>query len=180
MRVRAATSQLLVIDVQERLLPHIDGQADVVAQIRRVIQGARELGLPLTVSEQYVKGLGPTVAPVAELLGDGPRLEKSTFSVCGDERLLGRLRQQARPQVLLCGIESHVCVQQTALDLIEAGLRPVLLADGVSSRRARDREVAIERMRTAGVLVTTVEAVLFEMLDRCDGEQFKRILALVR
>ncbi|MBW7906125.1 MAG: isochorismatase family protein [Phycisphaerae bacterium] len=180
LRLRASAAQLLVIDFQERLMPHIFEATECLAQAVRMIAAARPLGLPVTVSEQYVRGLGSTTSAVLEALKGAERFEKMSFSACGDARLKARLMGAGREQVLICGVEAHVCVQQTALDLAQMGLRPVILADAVSSRRALDRDVAIERLRGAGVLVTTVEAAIFEMLDVCGTELFKRILPLVR
>ncbi|MEP0848762.1 MAG: hydrolase [Phycisphaerae bacterium] len=179
-RLNASQSQLLVIDVQERLLPHIAEQEAMLAQLARMVRAARVLGMPCTLSEQYVKGLGPTAAALVELLADAPRREKLTFSAWRDEALRGLLTATVRPQVLLTGIEAHVCVQQTAFDLLDAGLTPFVLADAVSSRRERDRDVALARMRCAGAVVTTVEAAIFEMLDACGTERFKQILPIVK
>lgn len=179
-RLDASRSQLLVIDVQERLLPHIFEHDAMVAQLARMARAARVLGLPCTLSEQYVKGLGSTAGALLELLAGVPRREKLTFSAWRDEALRGLLTSNARPQVLLAGIEAHVCVQQTALDLLEAGLTPFVLADAVSSRRERDRDVALERMRAAGAVVTTVESAIFETLDACGTERFRQILAIVK
>lgn len=179
-RLEAARAQLLVIDVQERLLPHIHEQEAVVGQIVRMMRAARELDLPCTITEQYVQGLGPSAAAVREAAGDGGRIEKMTFSVCRDEAAQGVLKKNVRPEVLVAGIEAHVCVLQTVLDLLDAQLTPFVLADAVGSRRARERDVALSRMQMAGAVVTTVESAIFEMLDRCGTELFKRILPIVK
>ena len=180
MRLDRTTAQVLVIDVQERLLPQIHEQASVVERCVRLLRGAAVLELPITLSEQYPEGLGTTAGPIREAVGRPPDVVKSTFSVCGDEGGLSRLKAVGRPQVLLVGIETHVCVQQTALDLLVAGLLPVVLADAVGSRRPFDRDIALERMRAAGAIVTTVEAALFEMSVRCDTPAFKQILKIVK
>lgn len=179
-RLALDNAQLLVIDVQVKLTPLIHEQESVVAQVVRMVRAAAEMRLPVTLSEQYVRGLGPTVEAVSAAAADAPRLEKATFSCCGDEGLLHRLEALARPQVLLCGIETHVCVLQTALDLLARGRQPWLLVDAAGSRRPADRDAAIERMRAAGVVVTTVESAAFELMGRCDTELFKRMLPIVK
>lgn len=161
-------------------MPHIDGAGAVVEQTVRMVRAARELRLPISLSEQNPRALGPTVRPVLEAVGDAPRIEKMYFSVCGSKEARTRLTSLMRPQVLLCGVEAHVCVQQTALDLLDDQMQPMVLADAVGSRRPLDREVALARMRSAGVVVTTVESVIFELLKRCDTEQFRRVLPLVK
>lgn len=179
-RLRADRSQVLLIDVQERLMPHIlDGQ-QVVAQIVRLLRAAALLGVPVTVSEQYVRGLGSTIAPIRDLLGPAPRLEKQTFSCMGDETMRGAVESLGRPDVVLVGVEAHVCVQKTALDLLAAGRRPVIPVDAVGSRRALDRDTALARLAAAGAVLTTVESWIFELQDRCDTKVFKELLPLVR
>ncbi|MGD8451779.1 MAG: hydrolase [Phycisphaerae bacterium] len=173
-------AQLVVVDIQEKMLPHITGREQVLEQSVRMIRAACEMGLPVTVSEQYVRGLGPTVGEVLEATGDAERLEKMSFSLLGDEPLSRRILGLSRPQVLLVGIETHVCVQQTALDLLAAGHLPVVLVDAVGSRRPTDRDTALTRMRDAGAVVTTVESAIFDMLVRAGTDVFKRILPLVR
>lgn len=179
-RLEAERAQLLVIDVQERLLPHIYAGDGVVAQIVRMLRAARELKLPSTLTEQYVSGLGPTVAAISEVATDCERFEKVTFSACQDGGAFRALKENVRPLVLVAGIEAHVCVQQTVLDLLEKQMTPFVLADAVGSRRESDCRVALERMRSAGAVVTTVEAAIFEMLDRCGTDLFKRILPIVK
>lgn len=179
-RLDAERAQILVVDLQERLLPKIDQGAAVVAQSLRMMQAGRELQLPTTLSEQYPAGLGATQTEIRAAATGAICLQKLTFSAMADEALRERIVTRRRRQVLLVGIEAHVCVQQTAFDLLAAGLEPVLLADAVGSRRAGDRDVAIERMRAVGVTVTTVESAIFEMLDRCDTALFKRLLPIIK
>lgn len=179
-RITSDHTQLLVVDVQARLTPHIRGHELVVAQIVRMLRAARELALPVTVTEQYPTGLGPTEPAILAAAGDAPRLEKTTFSVWGDDSCRTRLASLHRPAVLLVGIEAHVCVQQTALDLLAGGSQPWLLADAVGSRREIDRTTAVERMRHAGVIVTTVESCIYELMERAGTELFKRMLPIVR
>lgn len=179
-RLSANECQLLVIDVQEKLVPRIHESAQVVAQCVRMMKIAGELGLPLTLSEQYREGLGATVAPVAEAAAGAAQVEKMTFSACGDAAALGTLVAHGRPYVLIAGIEAHVCVQLTALDLLNEKMQPVVLADAVGSQRPMDRETALARLRQEGVLITTVEAAAFEMMERADTALFKRVLKLLK
>lgn len=173
-------TQLVVVDVQEKMLPHIADHELVLEQVERMMRAAVVLEVPVTVSEQYVRGLGGTVGGVLEAAPEAYRGEKMTFSVCDDAKLRERIVSLMRPQVLLVGVETHVCVQQTALDLLSQQMRPYVLADAVGSRRAMDRSVSLERVRTAGAVVTTVESVIFELLRESGTEIFKRILPLVR
>jgi len=173
---------LLVIDLQTRLLPHIDGHDEVIATAGGLIETAGLYRLPILATVQYTRGLGPMDEHVAGLLtsaGTTP-IEKAAFSVCRDEACRAQARQLGRDQVIVTGIEAHVCVQQTVLDLLSMGLEPIVCADAVSSRRARDREVALDRMRQAGAVVTTTEAVLFELCEVSGTPEFKQMLAVVK
>ncbi|MGE0482187.1 MAG: hydrolase [Phycisphaerae bacterium] len=179
-RIRPDHAQVLVVDVQARLTPHIREHESVVAQIVRTLRAARELALPATVTEQYPSGLGPTEPTILAETRDAPRFEKTTFSVWADEGCRTRITSLHRPVVMLVGIETHVCVQQTALDLLADGMEPWLLVDAVGSRREVDRATAVERMRHAGVTVTTVESCIYELMERAGTELFKRMLPIVR
>ena len=164
---------LLVIDVQERLAPAIAGQQRVVWNIRRLIDAARILGLPVTATEQYPKGLGPTVAALADSLPE--RLSKMTFSCTGCEGLLDGLRDAGRDKVLVAGIEAHVCVQQTVLDLLSDGFRVYIAVDAVGSRFEVDYRTALKRMDSAGATLTTTEAAMFEWCEIAGTPEFKQI-----
>jgi nicotinamidase-related amidase len=179
-RLALPQTQLLIVDVQERLLPQIADHGRVVTQAERMIRAAVAMELPITLSEQYPRGLGATVPAIAAVAAGAPRLEKTTFSFCADESCCARIRSVARPQVLLVGIEAHVCVYQTALDLLDLHLQPVVLADAVGSRRPLDYEVALAGLRAAGVLVTTVESAIFQLVHAAGTDLFKRILPLVK
>lgn len=181
-RLRSDDTILLVVDLQERLLPAIrDGDA-VVESAVRLMRAARVLGVPMIVTEQYRKGIGRTVAPVCEAVGESapPPFEKLAFSVCGCAEALAALRAAERCAVLVVGIEAHVCVQQTVLDLLALGYHTFVCADAVGSRRPFDRDTAISRMRQAGAVITTTEAAIFELLGRAGTDAFKQILPIVR
>lgn len=179
-RLTLARAQLLVIDIQEKLFPLIHENQRVASRSALMIKAARALDLPVTVSEQYVKGLGPTISALGEAIAGLPRFEKLAFSFCGEAPCRRQIESAGRPQVLLIGIETHVCVQQTALDLLRDGMAPVVLADAVGSRTALDYEIALDRMRSAGVIVTTTESAIFELLGASGTDQFKKILPLVK
>ena len=170
---------LLVVDVQgklARLMHEADALFDALS---RLIRGARVLEVPVVATEQNPPGLGPTVEELAPLL-PGPAIPKMAFSCCGEPAFEEALAATGRRQVLLAGIETHICVYQTARDLFARGFEVHVVADGVSSRTAANRAVGLEKMRAAGAEVTSVETALFEMLAVAEGPAFKEILAIVK
>ncbi len=173
------TSVLLVVDYQERLLPAIHEAAACVEAGRRMIQAARILQVPVLATEQYPRGLGPTCATILEALAGTPVIEKTRFSACVEETVTA-LRRLARPFVIVVGIEAHVCVQQTVLELLKLGYTPLVCADAIGSRRPLDRDTAVARMRQAGAVITTTESATFELLGRAGTEAFKAVLAVVK
>ncbi len=178
----ADRAMLLVIDVQTKLLPSIEEYEEVQAAIEYLLRGADIFELPVLATEQYPQGIGPTVDPVARLLSERKVdvLEKSTFSCCGDQAFREALREVDRPQVIVCGIEAHVCVQQTTLDLLSLGHQVYVCADAVGSRRGLDLDLGLSRMQQAGAVVTTTESLLFELCVECKSPRFKRLLDLVK
>ena len=168
-----------VVDVQAKLMPAIEEGQVVIDNVRKFIEAMKALGVPLVASEQYPAGLGATCPAVATALGDVKVVEKMRFSGCV-EGIMGQLEALKRRQVLVVGVESHVCVQQTVLDLLRAGYQPYVLADAVGSRRAMDRTMALERMRRAGAIITTSESIIFELLGEAGSEMFKRVLKIVK
>ena len=171
---------VLVVDVQEKLLPHVHNAQPLVAQIGRLIDGARVLGLPVMVTEQYRKGLGPTVADIAHHLPEGIRVhEKLKFSAC-IQPVRAQLAKHNVHSVLVCGIEAHVCVLQTCLDLLCSGHLPMVVVDAIGSRRIGDQEVAVQRMVQAGVVPTTVESALLELIHEAGTERFKAVLPVIK
>ncbi|MSR65028.1 MAG: hydrolase [Verrucomicrobiae bacterium] len=179
-RARAADSVLLVVDLQEKLMPVIHEGRRVLELARKVIQVANLLKVPILVTEQYPKGIGPTCAEIKQQLGDTMIYEKLTFSGCGAEHFLPRWEQMKHHTTIVCGVEAHVCVQQTVLDLLERDQHVLVLADAVSSRHPRDYELALQRMNQAGATVTTTESVIFEWLGRAGTPEFKEALKLVK
>ncbi|MCA9244252.1 MAG: isochorismatase family protein [Phycisphaerales bacterium] len=179
-RIAPATAQVVIIDVQERLAPHIHEIDRVIDRVRRLAAIAHALKLPVTITEQYVAGLGPTIGPVRDAYAGAPRFEKMTFSAWDDPVTRDAIIDNRRPHALIAGIEAHVCVQQTATDMRAEGLKPVILADAVGSRRPADAETALARMRGRGIDIATLEAVAFEMLRRAEGDAFRAVLSAVK
>lgn len=176
-RNRAA---LVVIDIQERLaraMPQLD---EYYRNVGVLIKAFRRLGAPVVVTQQYTKGLGPTAPEIADALGDFEPIEKMTFSCAGETKYVEAFRATGADQAVICGMETHVCVQQTALDLLAAGYQVHVAADAVRSRKKQDWAFSLERMRQAGVVVTTAEAIIFEMLVKCGTDEFKDISKLVK
>jgi nicotinamidase-related amidase len=169
---------LAVIDVQGKLVSLITGHQRIVWNIRRLLDGAKLLGVNILATEQYPQGLGGTVAELASRLP--AVVDKATFSSCGCDEFCQRLADINVPKVLLAGIEAHVCVQQTALDLVANGYRVYVAADAIGSRFASDYETALRRMELGGVTLTTTESALFEWCQRSGTPQFKQISALIR
>jgi nicotinamidase-related amidase len=168
---------LLVIDVQTKLMDKMLDRDRVVANIARLIDGARILQIPVQATEQYPKGIGPTVSELAQRLP--VRSEKLTFSCCGQPEIAEQFRSRQVHTVLLAGIETHVCVLQTALDLVAQGFRVFVAADAVASRKEIDREVGLQRMQRSGVILSTTEAALFEWTERAGTPEFKQVSRLV-
>lgn len=177
-------SQLLIIDVQDKLLAAVSGQERVLERCVRLVQAAKALGVPITLSQQYPAGLGPTAAPLIEALGNaGVVLDKVEFSCLRNAALRDRLhdiRRRGRPQVVVGGIEAHVCVTQTAIDLEEQGFEAFIVADAVGSRTKTSRRLALARMPKGGADVVDSEMVIFEWLERAGTPEFKELQALVK
>lgn len=174
---------LVVIDVQEKILSAISSSPpdEIVAAQSRLIGAARILDIPVIYTEQYPKGLGPTDPRLMKRLVEttGP-LVKNTCSCWRDESFRNALQRTEREHVILCGLEAHVCVQQTAMDLLRVDYGVFVPADSVGSRQASDMEMAFNRMRRAGVEITTTESMIFELVERCDHPKFKDILEIIK
>jgi len=171
-------SALLVVDVQEKLVEAMVAAARMVWNVRRLIDGAKLLGLPVVASEQYPQGLGATVPELASLLEHRPA--KLSFSCRELPGLFADLRQRNIEKLLVCGLETHVCIQQTALDLLSDGWRVYVAVDAVGSRYDLDHQTALRRMESSGAVLTSTEAVLFEWCQTADTPEFKQIRRIVR
>jgi nicotinamidase-related amidase len=174
----AVDTALLVVDVQGKLITLVPGHRRIIWNIRRLIDGAQTLGVKTAATEQYPQGLGPTVPELAERLG--PIAAKTDFSCCACQEILADWESARISRVLLAGIEAHVCIQQTAFDLLAAGYRVYLAADAIGARYDIDYQMALRRMDSAGATLTTTEAALFEWCQRSGTPEFKRLSALVQ
>ncbi len=180
MRIRVEDCAFIQVDVQERLFPFIFNNEELEKNLITLIKGLKLHKVPIIVNEQYKKGLGETIFSLKNLVCDYPHFEKLTFSCCGQEEGLAKLKSLGKKYIILAGIETHVCVLQTAMDLLEEGFIPVLVVDCVSSRKQIDKKVAIKRMIQAGVIPTTYESLLFELTVNAKNENFKEISKLVK
>jgi len=180
MRILKEKAALLVIDFQERIFTAIHQHEKIATSVPLLIEGLKVLGIPVIVTEQYVKGLGLTIPEIAEKIQGIERIEKTSFSCCDEPRFMMELASSGKEYVIITGVESHVCVLQTAIDLIQNGYHPIVVEDCISSRKPNDKLMAIERMRKEGVIITTYEAILFELLRYSGGETFKIISKLVK
>jgi len=183
MRLDPNSAVLVVIDVQERLMPVIHRGDEVVKNIARLVRGTAVLGVPVLVTEQYVRGLGATVAPVREALeerGSYDPIEKSCFSARGCEDFVARLNALERRQVIVAGVETHVCVYQTVEDFLSAGFEVTLAADALSSRTETNRQIALDRMQADGAFLSSTEMSLFELLRVSGTDEFRAISKLVK
>jgi nicotinamidase-related amidase len=178
LRFTAEHSALLVVDVQGKLLERIDRKDETLANVVRLIKAANLLGMPVMATEQYPKGLGPSVPEIVELIPH--RAEKTVFHCCAAAPVFEALHAQGIRKVTLAGIEAHVCVAQTALELLKANFYVQVPADAVSSRHAFDRDTALRRLEQAGAVVTSTEAAIFEWTETADHPQFKAISALIK
>jgi len=169
---------LLVIDVQERINAVMADQGHV-PRIAVLVDACKALEVPVVATEQYPKGLGSTVQGLAECLLDTP-ISKDSFSCAREPAARSALEAAGCSQVILTGIETHVCVLQTAIDLARAGYEVHVPHDAVNSRRAADREWALRRMEAAGVVITSTESALFELLERCDTDEFKVVARMIK
>jgi nicotinamidase-related amidase len=174
MLIDAQRSMLLVVDLQERMVPAIPGHEEVIANAAWLVRVAQKLGVPVAATEQYAKGLGATVAPLRTLLPDDAIAGKTRFS-CVAAKCLAPLPGNERPQVVVVGVEAHVCLMQTALELLEEGKEVYVVADCVASRRAFDRDVALDRLRQEGARIVTREMVAFEWLGEAATPLFREV-----
>lgn len=174
-----STSALLVVDVQEKLLPLVQGASSVLANVTLLMDAANRFEVPIVATEQYPAGLGPSVSEVAERLPEAAR-EKRLFSCRQCRDVFDRWHEQRRRQVVVVGIETHVCVQQTVLDLLAMGFDCYVVVDATASRHELDQKIAWQRMEISGAMLTTTESALFEWCADSRHPQFKQISAWVK
>jgi nicotinamidase-related amidase len=173
---------LVVTDVQERLFGAMDAERrdEMVRNLKILLSAARRLGTPIVVTEQYPKGLGRTLPELRVLLDDTAAIEKTAFSACGASGFTDRLSSHAADPVILTGVEAHVCVLLTALDLLGKGYRVSIIADAVCSRRTATMDVGLAQARQAGAVITSTETVVFQLLGSSDTDAFREVSKLLR
>lgn len=180
MRILRENTIGLFIDIQDRLFPHMQEKEELEQNLVTLAAGLQTLEIPLLLIEQYTKGLGFTILPLKNVLSNYPAIEKTAFSCCDEPRFSEALDATGKKNVIISGIETHVCVLQTALDLLQEGYQPVVIEDCVSSRKPSDKRTAVERMRAEGVIISSLESVLFELTRYSGTDTFKAISKLVK
>lgn len=180
MRITKENTAGLVIDIQERLFPVMWEKEKLLKSCTTLIQGLSELKLPLVVTQQYTKGLGETIGEIKSVVPDFKPMEKRDFSCCDESTVVEKLKALNAKNVIICGIEAHVCVLQTAVDLKAEGFNPVIVVDCISSRSPENIELAKERFRFEGIMMTSFESILFELTRTSGAAEFKTISKLVK
>ena len=171
---------LLLIDFQERLFPVMHDKEKLLGNVVKLVKGALALELPVIATEQYPKGLGPTIPEIKSLIPGFTAVEKVCFSCCDEPAFLERLGGLKRKQVLVAGIEAHICVYQTVLALARTGYPVEVVSDGIASREAGNKEITLTKLGMMGILPTSTEMALFELLKIAKGDKFKQISAIVK
>ena len=179
-RLRKEDTVLVAIDFQEKLLPAMQGAAEVEKNANILINGVKAFGIERIATTQYAKGLGQTVPEIAEALGECQIIDKSTFSCLGNEEFKSTLEATGKKSFIIACIESHICVEQTVLDLVAGGFDVFVAADAVDSRNVRNRDISIERMAAAGAVITSTESILYDLLGGAKAPEFKVISKLVK
>jgi len=181
MRLDHRLSALLLVDLQEKLMPAMHEQAEVLANAQVLLSAANRLSVPTTLTEQYPQGLGPTVPEIGERVrGRDLVFPKLAFSAAADSTVLSRLRQSRRAQIVVAGVEAHVCVLQSAIGLQQLGYQVAVVGDATTSRKPASAALALERLRQNGVSIVSTEMVVFEWLGRAGSDEFRELSRLIR
>jgi nicotinamidase-related amidase len=175
-----ADTLLVIVDIQEKLVRAIHAREELLLRAQQLVQGARALNVPVLCTEQNPKGLGTTVAEIAAHMAGVQPISKFSFGCCASEDFLRALQTDGRRNILMAGIETHVCVYQTAMELLARGYHVEVVADACGSRTPENKRIGLEKMRAAGAAVTSVETALFELLKVAEGSLFKEILKIVK
>ena len=178
--LKVETTALLIVDIQEKLTRAMHEKEALVENSAKMIKGAQILGVPIIASEQNPQGLGPTIPELAELLSGAEAVSKVSFSCCGEDRFMAQFKALNRKQVLVAGIEAHVCVYQTAADLLNLGYEVQVLADCVSSRTPENKAIGLELIKNLGGTLTSAETAIFELMKVAEGDTFKQMLKVVK
>lgn len=180
MRILKDETIAIIVDVQERLFPVVYNNSELAEKIVTLIQGLKALEVPIILTEQYKKGLGETIEPIKALLPEAVYTEKIAFSCCDEPNFVAEIEKHSSKYVLLVGIEAHICLLQTAIDLKSKGYQPVVIEDCVASRDPENKRVAITRLIQEGVLISSMESILFELCRRAGSDTFKTISKLIK
>jgi len=179
MLIERARSCLLVVDVQERLMPSVAGMRTILGRILLLMKAARRLNVPMMATEHAPESISSIATPVKAQLGGAEIFAKRHFDAMAEPGFAERLDKN-RPQIVLCGTEAHVCVLQTALGLLNAGMAPIVVSDAVGSREPTDKDMALARLRDAGVVVASAEMVCFEWLGQAGTPEFRDLITLIK
>ncbi len=180
MRILKENSIAVIIDIQGALFPHISENKKLEETTIKLIKGLKAIDVPIIVTQQYTAALKPTIDSISETIGDYKHIEKTAFSCCDEPKFNETLNISGKRNIIIAGIESHVCVLQTVIDLIDRGFHPVVVEDCVSSRNPNDKKIAIRRMQHAGAIITSYESLLFELLRYSGTKEFKAISKIVK
>lgn len=176
----AENAVLLVVDLQESFRKHLPDIANLTRNVSILVEAAKIIKTPVIVTEQYPQGLGKTLAEITACMGDHQYFEKTAFSCCGATGFMDGLKELKRKQVIVCGIEAHVCVNQTVHDLIQEGYQVHVVADAIASRAPKNKEYGLSKMLSSGAIISCLETALFELLYESGTEQFKSVQRLIR
>lgn len=180
MRILAEETIVLVIDFQERLMPVIDKKEEVIQKSALLLKGLNLLKIPCIITQQYTKGLGETVTLVTEAAERYTLYEKVTFSAYENEDIRQFIQKHTKKNIIVCGAEAHICVLQTVIDLCNAGYQVLLVENCIGSRKEEDKKTALQRAVYEGAIITTYEAVLFELMRSSQHDCFKKMIALIK
>ena len=180
MLIKAENTAAIIVDVQEKLMPAMFNQEEVERNVNRLVAGLKLLEVPMIVTQQYTKGLGETVPAMKEAIGAFEPMEKTVFSAMGCDAFVEWVKAQGKKTILVCGVEAHICVLQSIIDLIGEGYRVFIVADCVGSRVVYNKEYAIQRAVQEGAFVTTCEGALYEMTQGAGTPHFKAISKLTK
>lgn len=180
MRILKDKTIAIIVDVQERLFPVIDNNEKLSENLEILVQGLKELEIPIIVTEQYKKGLGETIESIKTLLPDATYTDKVAFSCCDEPSFISEIEKNDYKYVVLAGVEAHICLLQTAIDLKERGYQPVVIEDCIASRDPENKRIAITRMVQEGVLISSSESILFELCRYAGNDTFRAISKLVK
>ncbi len=170
----------VAVDFQSRIFPAMHDSEELGSTVVRFLSGMRVLGIPTLVTQQYTKGLGETIEPVAQAIGEFAPIEKTTFSCMAEPEFVKALEKSGKHTVIMCGIEAHICVEQTAIDLLDAGYKVYMVGDCVQSRDPKNKECMFKRVTAGGGTITNYESVLYELLGSAKAPEFKQISAIVK